>query len=79
MEPYRNRGGPVEEREYGATRPRAGWVFMSYPELPDNDPIEVVEAAVPAKEARGWIIAEFTDEVETDGEAWGVELTEDGD
>ena len=83
-EPYRNRGGPMPEREYGAPRARAGWFFMTYPELPDNDPIEVLEAAVPAKKSRGWVVVEESpgsdlNPVTDDGEAWGVELTEDGD
>ncbi len=77
MEPYRNRGGPVADKEYGAPRARAGWVLMSYPELPDNDPIEVLESAVKAKESRGWIVVEFTDEVDTDAGTW--ELTEEDD
>ena len=81
MEPYRNRGGPMAEKEYGATRARAGWVFMSNPTLPDNDPISVLEAAVPAKEARGWFVVEgipdpATDE-EPDSSSWVV--TEDED
>ena len=79
MEPYRNRGGPMAEKEYGAPRARAGWVFMSNSTLPDNEPISVLESAVKAKESKGWLVVEFTDEVDTDGEAWGVELTEDGD
>ncbi len=77
MEPYRNRGGPVADREYGAPRARAGWVLMSYPELPDNDPIEVLEAAVKAKESRGWVVVEVTDEADTDAGTW--ELTTDDD
>jgi hypothetical protein len=75
----------MAEKEYGAPRARAGWVFMSYPDLPDNDPIEVLEAAVEAKESRGWLVVEFTDEVDTNGSSWetvedpDAELTEDGD
>ena len=76
-EPYRNRGGVMPEREYGAPRQRAGWVFMSNPDLPDNDPIEVLEAAMPAKEHAGWVVVEFTDEQDTDLSSW--ELTEEED
>ncbi len=79
-EPYRNRGGPVTEREYGAPRARAGWVLMSYPELPDNDPIEVLEAAVKAKEARGWEIVPVDAVPEADADDAGTwELTTDDD
>ena len=77
MEPYRNRGGPMAEREYGAPRARAGWVLMSYPELPDNDPIEVLEASVPAKESRGWVVVEEDTDPLTDAGTW--ELTGDDD
>jgi hypothetical protein len=53
---------------------------MAYPELPDNDPIEVLEAAVPAKEARGWVVLTQEPESATDADDGGTwELTEDGD
>jgi len=80
MEPYRNRGGPMPEQEYGATRARAGWVFMSNPTLPDNDPISVLASAVKAKESRGWVVITQEPAPEADaadGNTW--ELTEDGD
>ncbi len=80
MEPYRNRGGPMAEKEYGAPRARAGWVFMSNPTLPDNDPISVLESAVKAKESRGWVVVtqESAPEADADdADTW--ELTEDGD
>ncbi len=76
-EPYRNRGGPVAEKEYGAPRARAGWAFMTHPELPDNEPIQVLESAVLAKESRGWEVVEEDADPLTDGGTW--ELTEDGD
>ena len=83
MEPYRNRGGPMAEKEYGAERQRAGWVKMAYPDLPDNDPILVVESAVPAKKAAGWLVVELNDEMDGDGSSWETtndgELTEDRD
>ena len=74
MEPYRNRGGQMPEKEYGAPRARAGWVFMSHPDLSDNEPIQVLESAVKAKESRGWVVA--TDD-EPDSSSWVV--TEDED
>ena len=77
MEPYRNRGGEMPPREYGAPRQRAGWVFMSNPDLPDNDPIEVLEAAVPAKEFAGWVVVEAEAEQDAVDSSW--ELTEDED
>jgi len=82
-EPYRNRGGVMPEKEYGAERQRAGWVKMAHPDLPDNDPILVVESAVPAKKAAGWLVVEFNDEMDSDGSSWETtndgELTEDRD
>ncbi len=82
MEPYRNRGGPMAEKEYGAARQRAGWVKMTHPELPDNDPIFVLEAAVSAKLSKGWEIAEdfvmTVPAVDTDEDSSTWELTEDG-
>ncbi len=81
MEPYRNRGGPMPEKEYGAPRARAGWVFMSNPTLPDNDPIAVLKSAVKAKESRGWVVVEVSPNLVTNEEAnsssWDV--TEDDD
>lgn len=85
MEPHRNRGGVMPPKEYGAPRQREGWVEMTHPDLPDNDPIEVLEAAVPAKKFRGWVVAgaetlEPTDEDEDslgNDDSW--ELTEEED
>ena len=54
-EPYRNRGGVMPEKEYGAERQRAGWVKMVHPDLPDNDPINVAEQSVPQKMSKGWV------------------------
>ena len=79
-EPYRNRGGVMPEKEYGAERQRAGWVKMAHPDLPDNDPISVSEGAIVAKESRGWVVLTQEPASEAgdgDGETW--ELTEDRD
>jgi hypothetical protein len=70
----------MAEREYGAPRARAGWAFMSYPELPDNEPIQVLESAVPAKESRGWVVVEaIPDPLTNDADGGTWELTEDED
>jgi hypothetical protein len=64
----------MPEKEYGAARARAGWVFMSHPDLPDNDPIQALESAVLAKQSRGWVVVE---DDEPDSSSWVV--TEDED
>ena len=77
-EPYRNRGGEMPPREYGAPRQRAGWVFMAHPDLPDSDPIEVLASAIPAKEHAGWfVVGDEATEVAEDVSSW--QLTEDED
>jgi hypothetical protein len=67
----------MPEKEYGEERTLAGWVKMAHPTLPDNDPINVLESAVLAKESRGWFVLEFAAEQDTDGSSW--QLTEDED
>ena len=82
-EPHRNRGGEMAEKEYGEQRTLAGWVQMTHPTLPDNDPITVLEAAVPAKKSAGWfVVGDESLEVDAESEqgtdsSW--ELTEDED
>ena len=81
-EPYRNRGGVMPEKEYGAERQRAGWVKMAHPDLPDNDPINVAEASVAQKLNKGWFVAgdEALEVAESDAdESSSWELTEDED
>ena len=80
-EPHRNRGGEMPEKEYGAQRTLAGWVQMAHPTLPDNDPITVLESAVPAKESAGWLVVgdESQEVFEADDESSSWELTEDED
>ncbi len=79
MEPYRNRGGPMAEKEYGAERQREGWVLMTHPDLPDNDPINVLWAAVPAKESKGWELYDEQAVSDLPDDAGSWELTEDDD
>ncbi len=74
-EPYRGRGGQAPPKEYGAERDEAGWVKMTHPTLPDNKPIKVIEAAIPAKMNAGWELAEdFVIEVPAtdEGSTWDV-------
>ena len=83
QEPHRNRGGEMPAKEYGAPRVRAGWVFMTHPTLPDNDPIQVLKAAVPAKEHAGWELVVADEPADEDEDSAGNvdswQLTEDGD
>jgi hypothetical protein len=68
----------MPEKEYGAERQRAGWVKMVHPDLPDNDPIDVVEASVPHKLNKGWVAVELDAEQDADfNSASSWELTED--
>ena len=78
-EPNYNRGGEMPPKEYGAPRQRAGWIFMTHPTWPDNDPSQVLESAVPAKEHAGWVLVEdeISEAVDEDGDSW--QLTEDND
>ena len=67
-------------REYGEERTLAGWVQMTHPTLPDNEPINVLESAVPAKEHAGWVVVEEASTNSADNDAassW--ELTNDED